>query len=124
MCVQYIHNDQEYERAVELVDQIWAAKEGSYDYNCFEVLTELIDAYERKRWPMDFPDPVEAINFYMNQKSLDLKDFGLVLGSIQIADDILNRKTPLSLEMIWKICTKWEIPAEALIKPYSTNSAE
>ncbi len=123
MCVQYIHNDKEYEKAVEIIDQVWASEEGSYDFNRFEILAELIDAYERKRWPIDFPDPIEAINFYMNQKSLCSDDLGEILESTQLAANILNRKAPLSLEIVWKICSAWSIPAESLIKPYSVNSA-
>ena len=123
MCVQYIHNDKEYEKAVEIIDQVWASEEGSYDFNRFEILAELIDAYERKRWPIDFPDPIEAINFYMNQKSLCSDDLGEILESTQLAANSLNRKAPLSLEIVWKICSAWSIPAESLIKPYSVNSA-
>jgi HTH-type transcriptional regulator/antitoxin HigA len=122
MCVQYIHNDEEYEKAVELIDQIWASEEGSSDFNRFEILTELIDAYERKRWPMDFPDPIEALKFHMNQKSLNSNDLGKILESTQLANDILNRRIHLSLAMVWEICKAWAIPAESLIKPYNTYS--
>lgn len=121
MCVQYIHNDQEYEKAIELIDRIWASEEGSLDFNRFEILAELIDGYEKKRWPMDFPDPIEAINFYMDQKSLCSNDLGVVLGSMELANDILNRRVSLSLEMVWKICTAWSIPAQSLIKPYKID---
>jgi HTH-type transcriptional regulator/antitoxin HigA len=71
----------------------------------------------RTHWPIDPPDPVEAIKFRMQTSGYSQADLGRILGSRQRASDILGRKRSLTLRMAWKLHRQWDIPAESLIQP-------
>ena len=81
-----------------------------------DVLVTLIEAYERKHFPLDLPDPVEAIKFEMEQKGLTVKDLEPMIGKSNRVYEVLNRKRSLTLKMIWKLHQELGIPAESLIK--------
>ncbi|MDR2839200.1 MAG: transcriptional regulator [Azonexus sp.] len=83
----------------------------------FEILLTLVEAYEAKHYPIDLPDPVEAIKFRMDQAGLAPKDLVPMIGRINRVYEILNRKRPLTLSMIWKLHGALGIPAECLIQP-------
>lgn len=91
---------------------------GSAAADRFDVLTDLIETYENRHYPIETPDPVEAIVFYMEEAGKTASDLSVVLGSKSRASEIMARKRSLSLEMIRKIVRAWPIPAEALIAPY------
>ncbi len=86
----------------------------------FDLLALVIEDYERKHWPIEPPDPVDAIRYRMEIGGLNQADLGRLLGSRQRASDILARKRRLSMRMAWKLHREWGIPAEALIRPQST----
>lgn len=90
---------------------------GTPDGDRFEILLMLVEAYESKHYPIDLPDPVEAIKFRMDQAGLTPKDLVPVIGRLNRVYEILNRKRPLTLNMIWKLHEKLGIPAERLIQP-------
>ncbi len=90
---------------------------GTPDGDRFEILLTLVEAYEAKHYPIDLPDPVEAIKFRMDQAGLTPKDLVPVIGRLNRVYEILNRKRPLTLNMIWKLHEKLGIPAESLIQP-------
>jgi HTH-type transcriptional regulator/antitoxin HigA len=90
---------------------------GSAEGDRFEVLITLVEAYEAKHYPIDLPDPVEAIKFRMDQAGLTPKDLVPCIGRLNRVYEILNRKRPLTLSMIWKLNQKLGIPAECLIQP-------
>lgn len=79
------------------------ADQDSLDY--FEVLATLVECYEQTHYPIDPPDPIEAIKFRMEQKGLTVKDLSYIFGKANRAYEILNGKRPLSLAMIRKIKT-------------------
>ena len=83
----------------------------------FEILLTLAEAYEAKHFPMDLPDPVEAIKFRMEQAGLTAKDLEPMIGRSNRVYEILNRKRPLTLPMIRKLHERLGIPAESLIRP-------
>jgi HTH-type transcriptional regulator/antitoxin HigA len=83
----------------------------------FEVLLTLVAANEAKYYPIDLPDPVEAIKFRMEQAGLTAKDLVPAIGRLNRVYEILNRKRPLTLSMIWNLHQKLGIPAESLIRP-------
>ena len=83
----------------------------------FEILLTLAEAYEAKHFPMDLPDPVEAIKFRMEQAGLTAKDLEPMIGRSNRVYEILNRKRPLTLPMIRKLHDRLGIPAESLIRP-------
>ena len=118
MQLKYIHSRKDYSQAIEDIDKLWYAEAGTPEYNHFEILVELLDAYERLRWPQDTSDPIAALKFHMLQRDYTEKDLGDLIGSLERADKILDRQIRLSLSVIWKLHKIWNIPAESLIKPY------
>jgi len=89
----------------------------------FEILLTLVAAYEARHYAIDLPDPVEAIKFRMDQAGLTPKDLVPLIGRLNRVYEILNRKRPLTLNMIWKLHEALGIPAECLIQPPKMNLA-
>lgn len=87
------------------------------DGDALDILAKLVEAYEEKHFPIDLPDPVEALKFRMEQAGLSPKDLVPAIGRLNRVYEILNRKRPLTLGMIWKLHEKFGIPAESLIRP-------
>ena len=96
---------------------------GTPDSDRFEILLTLVEAYETRHYPIDLPDPIEAIKFRMDQAGLTPKDLVPVIGRLNRVYEILNRKRPLTLNMIWKLHEQLGIPAECLIQPPKANLA-
>lgn len=113
-----IRTKADYRQAIKEVESLWNAAPDTPEHDRLEVLGTLIDAYEAKQFPIDAPDPVEAIKFRMEQAGYERADFVAVIGSASRASEILNRRRALTTEMIWKLHTKWQIPAESLVRPY------
>ncbi|MBE1712137.1 MULTISPECIES: helix-turn-helix domain-containing protein [Mesorhizobium] len=91
---------------------------GSLDGDRFDVLATLIEAYEDKHYPIEAPDPVEAIQSHMQLFNLSRKALAEVIGSSPRATEVLNRKRALTLDMVFKLNKEWNIPAEVLVQPY------
>lgn len=119
MDIRPIHTDADYQAALREVAPYFETEPetGSPDGDRFEVMLTLIEAYEAKRFPIDLPDPVEAIKFRMDQAGLTPKDLQPMIGRLNRVYEVLNRKRPLSLAMVWKLHKGLGIPAESLIKP-------
>ena len=113
-----IRTKADYRKAIKEVAELWSAAPGTAAHDRLEVLGTLIDAYETRQFPIDAPDPVEAIKFRMEQAGYDRAAFVAVIGSASRASEILNRRRALTTEMIWKLHTRWHIPAESLVRPY------
>lgn len=114
--VKPIRTDADHEAALEEVERLWGAPSGSPEGDRLDVLTTLIEAYEERRFPIDAPDPVEAIKFRMEQQGLSRKDLEPYIGSRTRVAEILNRRRGLSIDMIRRL-HGLGIPAEVLIKP-------
>lgn len=82
-----------------------------------------IEDYEAKRWPIEPPDPVDAIHYRMETGNFSRADLGRFIASRQRASDILARKRRLTMPMVWKLHREWGIPAEALIRPAGRRRA-
>ena len=93
-------------------------KTDSNEYNELDLLTILVEKYEEKNYPIDLPDPVEAIKFRLEQLNLDTTALANILGSKSRASEILNRKRKLSISMIRTLHDKLKIPASSLIGDY------
>jgi HTH-type transcriptional regulator/antitoxin HigA len=122
MCVNPIRSEEDYLAAIYQIDSLWHAEKGTYEHNQLEVLIALIDFYEQNLSPAKFPDPIEALKFYKNQFDIDDREFNEIFGSEKETVKILNKKTPLTLSMIWKLSQVLKIPADSLIKPYDLSS--
>lgn len=118
MVAEPIRNDADHARAIERIEALWHAEPGTPEHDEIEILGVLVDAYEAKRWPIDPPDPVEAIRARMEQVGYTQAQFAELIGSRSRASEILRRKRYLTIEMAWKLNRSWGIPAESLIKPY------
>jgi len=92
------------------------AQSGTREGERLDVLVTLVEAYEHKNFPLDLPDPLEAIKFVMDQRGLTVNDLEPMIGRTNRVYEILSHKRPLTLKMIWKLHKGLGIPAESLIK--------
>jgi len=122
MEIYPIRTNQEYERALERVEELLDAKEGSKEFDELEVLSTLIEAYEAKHYHIDAPDPIEAIKFRMEQEGLKQKDIAKLFGNKVRVSEVLNKKRRLTLTMIRNIHQTLKIPYESLVKNYEIQS--
>jgi HTH-type transcriptional regulator/antitoxin HigA len=111
-----IKSAEEHQLALARVDEIFMAKPGTPEGDELELLLLLIETYEEEKFPIDLPDPIEAIRFRMEQEELRQKDLIPIFGSKGKVSEVLNGKRDLSLAMIRKLVSDLGIPAEALLQ--------
>jgi HTH-type transcriptional regulator/antitoxin HigA len=111
-----IRTKADYANALAEVERLWGAKSGTPEGDRLDVLATLIDAYETEHYPMDPPDPIEAIKFRMEQQGLTRKDLEPLIGTRTRVAEVLNRKRNLSIGMIRRLHDRLGIPAEILIR--------
>lgn len=112
-----IRSGTDYDETLTEIENLWGAKAGTPEGDRLDILATLIDAYEAKTYPMDPPDPVEAIRFRMEQQGLTRKDLEPMIGPRNRVADVLNRKRSLSIDMIRQLHSRLGISAEVLIRP-------
>ena len=115
--IKPIRSKRDYETALAEVSRLWGAKKGTPEGDRLDVLATLLDAYETEHFPMDPPDPIEAIKFRMEQQGLSRRDLEPLIGTRTRVAEILNRKRSLSIAMIRRLNAQLGIPAEVLIRP-------
>jgi HTH-type transcriptional regulator / antitoxin HigA len=115
MKIRPIHTDADHEAALKEIERLWDAKAGTEEYDRLDVLATLVEAYERKRWPISKPNPVQALLFRMDQLGLSRRELEPILGTRARVSEVLNGKRSLSLTMIRNLNSKLDIPAEVLI---------
>jgi len=113
-----IKNEKQYNKAINRLEQIFDAKKSTREGDELELLSLLIDKYEQEKYPIDFPDPIDAIKFRMEQLGYQQKDLVSAIGLKSRVSEILNRKRKLTLEMIRKLSTELSIPTDILVKEY------
>jgi HTH-type transcriptional regulator/antitoxin HigA len=118
MTVRPIKTKKDYQNALDRLEVIFDAKPNSPQGDELEVLGILIDKYEKEHYPIDFPDPIEAIKFRMEQLGYNQSDLANVVGLKSRASEILNRKRKLTLEMIRNLHDTLNIPTDVLIQSY------
>ena len=118
MNIKPIKTKNDYEQALTRLETLFDAKKETSKGDELEVLSLLIEKYENDKFPIDLPDPVEAIKFRMEQLGLTQTDLENIVGQKSRASEILNRKRKLSLDMIRQIHTKWHIPTDVLVQAY------
>jgi HTH-type transcriptional regulator/antitoxin HigA len=116
MEIEPIKSQRDYRRALKDIDGLMTAKRNTPEGDRLDVLVTLVEAWEQKHYPLDLPDPVEAIKFHMDQKGLDPRDLIPFIGSRNRVHEVLNRRRPLTLKMIRRLHEGLGIPAESLIK--------
>lgn len=116
--IRIIKTNKQYEEALAMVEELMdlEPEPGTKEADKLELLTLLISSYEREHFPMEMPDPIEAIKFRMEQQQLSRKDLMPYIGSRSRVSEVLNRKRPLTLKMIRTLHKELGIPAEVLIQ--------
>ncbi|WKC46032.1 helix-turn-helix domain-containing protein [Pseudomonas veronii] len=119
MNIRPIHTEQDYQEALKAVSLLFdnEPEPGTPEGDYLEVMITLIEAYEAKHFPVDLPNPVDAIRFRMEQSGLSATDLVPAIGRKNRVYEVLNGKRALTLPMIWKLHEMFGIPAESLIKP-------
>ena len=112
-----IRTKADYKKAFAEIERLWGAKSGTPEGDRLDVLATLVEAYEAQHYPIDPPDPVEAIKFRMEQQGLSRKDLEPLIGTRTRVAEVLNRKRNLSISMIRRLHDRLGIPADVLIRP-------
>jgi HTH-type transcriptional regulator / antitoxin HigA len=123
MNIKPIKTTVDYEAALKEIERLFEAEPGTPQGDRLEVLTTLVEAYEDRHFAIPAPDPIEAIQYFMESHDLSRRDLEPYLGSRARVSEVLNRRRPLSLEMIRGLNKGLGIPAEVLIKPYRLRTA-
>ncbi len=123
MEIRPIKTEADYQAALDEIESLFDAKLGTPEGDRLEVLTTLVEAYEDKHYSIPMPDPIAAIEYYMESRGLSRRDMEPYLGSRARVSEILNRRRPLSMEMIRRLHAGLGIPAEVLIQPYEYERA-
>ena len=118
MTIKPIKTKKDYQLALKRLEAIFDARPGTQEGDELEVLGILIDKYEQEHYPIDYPDPIEAIKFRMEQLGYSQNDLAKVVGLKSRASEILNRKRKLTLEMIRQLHQALGIPTDVLIQSY------
>ena len=117
MMIKPIKTESDHAAALREIERLWGADEGTVAGDRLEVLTTLVEAYEQAHFPIDAPDPIEAIKFRLEQQGTDKKMLIGVIGSRTRVHEVLRRDRALSLAMIRRLHQKLKIPVDVLIRP-------
>ncbi len=118
MNIYPIKTEEDYDKALKRLEQIFDAKQGTKEGDELEILSILIEKYEEKHYSIDLPDPIEAIKFRMEQLGMKQNDLIEIIGFKSRVSEILNKKRKLTLEMIRNLNEYLSIPTNVLIKRY------
>ena len=121
--IRLLRSERDYDTALKEVERYFEnePKPGTSEADRFDLLALVIEDYERKHWPIEPPDAIDAIRYRMETGGYTQADLGRLLGSRQRASDILTQRRPLTMRMAWRLHREWGIPAEALIAPASAR---
>ena len=120
MDIKPIKTETDYQAALEEIEGLFDAAPDTPEGDRLEVLVTLVEAYEEKHYNIPKPDPIEAILYHMESRGLTRRDLQPYIGSRARVSEVLNRKRPLTMEMIRNLHKGLGIPAEVLIQPYHT----
>jgi HTH-type transcriptional regulator/antitoxin HigA len=118
MELRPIRTEADYEAALEEIARLMDAEPGTAEGDRLDVFTTLIEAYETEHHPIEAPDPIAALEYFMEQRGITRADLVPLLGSRSRVSEILNRRRRLTIEMAWRLHHELGMPAEAVIKPY------
>ncbi|MFN7936895.1 MAG: transcriptional regulator [Bryobacteraceae bacterium] len=124
MAIKPIRNDADHDNALLEIERLWNAREGTSASDRLEVLTTLVEAYERTRFPAEPPEPIAAIQFRLQQQGLGPSALIGVIGSRTRVYEVLRGDRQLTLPMIRRLHDKFGIPAEVLIRPAAKRNTK
>ncbi len=123
MHIKPIHNDKDYDEAAARIEKLMDAQPESKEFDELDVLSTLVESYEEKHFPMEEPDPIEAIKFRMEQLGITRSELqGIIHCERGRVSEILNKKRPLTLKMIRAFNEALHIPSDVLVKEYSLEA--
>jgi len=117
MYLKPIKTDADHEAALKEIERLWGAKDGTPEGDRLDILATLVEQYEEMRYPMDLPDPIEAIKFRLEQRGETAKALIGIIGNRTRVYEVLRGDRALSLAMIRQLNARFGIPAEVLIQP-------
>ena len=123
MEIKPIKSKRDYRRVLKEIEGLMNAKRNTPDGDRLDVLVALVEAWEARHYPLDLPDPIEAIKYHMEQRGLSAHDLIPFIGGRNRVYEVLARKRPLTLKMIWRLHEGLGIPAESLIKGRQQKAA-
>ena len=123
MTIKPIRTRADHERALREIERLWGAADGTPEGDTLDILVTLVNAYEEQRWPIDLPDPIEAIRFRLEQQGKDARALIGLIGNRSRVYEVMHRQRALSLRMIRALHKKLGIPAEVLIRPVRRRPA-
>ena len=115
MEAKLIKTEQEYNDALGRINELFDVTPESMEYDEVELLVTLVDLYEQNHYPIEAPDPIEAIKFRMEQMGMKRTDLAKFLGTKSRVSEILNRQRKLTVEMMRKLHNEFGVPAESLL---------
>ena len=118
VTIRPIRTEADYQAALAEIERLFEAAPNTPEGDRLDVLTTLVETYENQRYRIPAPDPVEAILYYMESRGLSRRDLEPYIGSRARVAEVLNRRRPLSLEMIRRLHAGLGLPADMLIQPY------
>jgi HTH-type transcriptional regulator/antitoxin HigA len=121
MEIRPIRTQTDYQEALREIESLFDAAENTPESDRLDLLSTLVEAYEKKHFPIELPDPIEAIQYYMDTRGWSRRDLESCLGSRARVSEVLSRKRTLTLDMIRKLNQELGIPAEILIQPYESK---
>ena len=116
MDIAPLKNRHDYRQTLKEIGTLMQARRNTPEGDRLDVLVTLVEAWEHKHYPLDLPDPIEAIKYHMEQNELAPRDLIPFIGSRNRVHEVLNRKRPLTLKMIQRLHAGLRIPAESLLK--------
>ncbi|BDA66370.1 hypothetical protein RIVM261_052000 [Rivularia sp. IAM M-261] len=114
-----IKTEADYRAALSEIEALFDAQPGTPECDRLDILATLVEAYEQRHYPIEAPDPIEAIKYYIESRGLSERDLEPAIGSESKVAEVLNRQQALTLEMIQRLHNQFGIPAEVLIQPYT-----
>lgn len=121
MDIKPIRTEQDYRAALDEIERLMNAQPETPDGDRLDVLATLVEAWEEKRFPIEEPDPIEAIQHRMEALGMSRKDLESMIGGRNRVSEVLSRKRPLTINMIRRLSERMHIPAGVLIQPYETG---
>ena len=118
MEINPIRNDDDHTAALREIEKLWGAAPDTEDGDKLDILVTLVERYEDRRWPnADDSDPIDLLHYAIDELGHSQGELAELLGSRSRASELLNRRRPLTVEMIYKISEAWKIPADLLVRP-------
>ena len=118
MELRPIRTKKDHQAALKEIERLWTAPAKSAEADRLDVLTLLVEQYERQHYPIADPDPIDFLRHVMEVRGMARKDLEAYLGPRGRVSDIMNRTRPMTLDMIRRLADGLSLPADVLIKPY------